>query len=69
MKENLFIQWAENEIKEAERELDWLAAVRAHGHSVSNESHISYWRGYFDAMNNAAAACYGPTPLNREENN
>lgn len=68
MTKNLFIQWAENEIKEAERELDWLAAVRSHGHSVSNESHVSYWQGYFDAMNNAAAAYSGPTPLEREEN-
>lgn len=61
-----FLQWAENEIKEAERELDWLAVVRKNGHSASTERDISYWQGYFDAMNNAAAACYGPTPLEGE---
>lgn len=27
-----------------------------------------YWRGYAEAMINAAAAYYGPTPLEEEEN-
>lgn len=28
----------------------------------------AYWQGYADAMTNAMAALYGPTPLEEEEN-
>lgn len=62
------IEWLTNEIKEAEKELDLLHTVRQNGPSAKKRDtsywlNISYWQGYFDAMNNAAAAYYGPTPL------
>ena len=60
--------WLNTEMHTAERELDWLAIKAATAYSLENDKEKSYWRGYYDAMNNAAAACYGPTPLDGEAN-
>ena len=56
-------QWITKEETDAERFLR-LAVVE-----IGHDSKMAeYWRGYADAMANAAAAYYGPTPLDGEAN-
>lgn len=36
---------------------------------AGNTEAAAYWEGYADAMTNAAALVYGPTPLDESERN
>lgn len=56
-----FAQWLNDQEAAAEKYLD---EARQHGETASAQ----YWVGYGDAMANAAAAYYGPTPLDSEGN-
>lgn len=59
----------EREQQYAEKELDWLAVKAQTSYSLENDKERSYWQGYYDAMTNAAALIYGPTPLDETERN
>lgn len=40
-----------------------------HNYQIDDTLERKYWEGYKDATINALAAIYGPTPLEREEEN
>ena len=54
-----FAIWLQREEQDAEAFQD----------EAKTASEREYWRGYGEAMSNAAAAYYGPTPLDEEERN
>ena len=60
---NNFAIWLNTEETEAEK--FFRLAVVEIGH---DSKMVEYWRGYADAMTNAQAAYYGPTPLESEGN-
>ena len=55
-------------IKTLEKEAADAAQYMEDALAYDNNVEASFWRGYLNATNNAAALIYGPTPLDGEAN-